>query len=396
METTAILVAGALLSLSLTSCSRVEAHAKSAVAEGVPVRLARVEVRDVPVEIAAVGNVEAIESVEVKPRIAGQIRSVAFTEGQNVTKGQVLFTIGRETLERQQAEEEAVLARDVAMEEQARAVAERDAASERQRKSEAEVAVKLGELGVMSGQSVDQAVTQSATARAGSHADQAAIAAAGGAVAADRARIAETRLSLGFADVVAPISGRAGALMAKTGSMVREGETTLVTVLEIAPIRVTFGIPEQALAEVQRLSALGPLEVEAGSGDSSGVVGRLEFIDNTVDAATGMVRLKAAFANTDGGLWPGEFVHVRLRLRVEAGRTVVPSAAVQQGMAGRYVWWVEGDVAKMVPVTLMRTYRLGDGVEGAVVQGGLRGGDAVVTEGQMRLTPGVRVAGDGG
>ena len=212
----------------------------------------------------------------------------------------------------------------------------------------------------------------------------------------DRARLAQTQLQMNFADVVAPISGRAGAAMVKTGNVVRENDTTLVTLLQLAPIHVTFGIPEQSLAEVQRLSAQGPLEVEAGTEATTMVKGRLDFIDNAVDVSTGTVRLKASFANTDGALWPGKFVNVRLRLRVESGKLVVPESAVQEGVDGRYAWRVEANLATMVPVKVERSYRQQD-TNGSLISlavlgdGGLRPGDAVVTEGQLRLTPGARV-----
>jgi multidrug efflux system membrane fusion protein len=332
----------------------------------------------------------------VKPRIGGQINSVAFTDGQQVTKGQLLFAVDRDTLYRQQAQQQAELDRDTAMEQQAEAVAARDAASEKQRRSEAETAKKLGDLGVLSGQSVNQAVSTSDSASAGLHADKAAMAAAAGTVKADRARLAQTQLQMNFADVVAPISGRAGAAMVKAGNVVRENDTTLVTLLQLTPIHVTFGIPEQALIGVQRLSAQGPLEVEAGTSAETMAKGRLDFIDNAVDAATGTIRLKASFANTDGALWPGEFVNVRLRLRVENGKLVVPESAVRQGVDGRYAWRVEANLATMVPVTVERSYKQqtasGSLTSLAVLgSGGLRPDDAVVTEGQLRLTPGARV-----
>jgi membrane fusion protein, multidrug efflux system len=385
-----------LITLPLASCSRVVAHANTTSSEGVPVRTARAVLEDVPLEITAVGNVEAIERVEVKPRIGGQIRSVAFTEGQQVTKGQLLFTVDRDTLYRQQAQQQAELDRDASMEQQAEAVAARDTASEKQRRSEAEIARKLGELGVLSGQSVSQTVSISDSASAGVRADQAGIAAAAGAVKADRARLAQTQLQMNFSDVVAPISGRAGAAMIKAGNVVRENDTTLVTLLQLAPIHVTFGIPEQLLPDVQRLSAQGLLEVEAGTGVGAMVKGRLDFIDNAVDASTGTIRLKASFGNTDSALWPGEFVNVRLRLRVESGKLVVPESAVQEGVDGRYAWRVEANLATMVPVRVERSYRQQD-TNGsltslAVLGGGtLRPDDVVVTEGQLRLTPGARV-----
>jgi multidrug efflux system membrane fusion protein len=386
-----------LICIPLASCSRVVAHANTDLPEGVPVHSTRVISQDVPLEITAVGNVEAVERVDVKPRIAGQIKTVAFVEGQNVTKGQLLFTIDRDTMSRQQAQQQAELDRDIAMEQQAVAVAARDAASQKQSQSEADVAVKLGQLGVLSGQTVNQAVTASDTIRSSLRADQAAIAAAAGAVKADRARLAQTQLQLNFADVIAPISGRAGAIAVKAGNVVLQNDTTLVTLLQLVPIRVTFGIPEQALVEVQRLSATGPLEVEAGSGDALLAKGRLDFIDNFVDPTTGTVRLKATFSNVDRVLWPGEFVNVRLRLRVDPHQIVIPQSAVQQGLDGRYAWRVRSNVATMVPITVLRTYRPPNpssqaASEIAVLGSGLSPGDTIVTEGQLRLTPGARVS----
>jgi len=385
-----------LSTLPLASCSRVIAHANTTPSEGIPVRVAQVVFEDVPLEIAAVGNVEAIESVEVKPRISGQIRRVAFTEGQEVTKGQLLFTVDRETLDRQQAQQQAELERDVSMEQQANAVEARDAASEKQRHAEAETATKLGELGVLSGQSVNQAVSTSESAHASVHADQAAMAAAASAVQADRARLGQTQLQRSFAEVVAPISGRAGATIVKAGNVVRENDTTLVTLLQTAPIHITFGVPEQSLVEVQRLSKQASLEVEADTGNGAMAKGHLDFIDNTVDATTGTIRLKASFTNMDRSLWPGEFVHVRLRLRLESGKTVVPESAIQQGIDGRYAWKVESTGATMIPVAVERSYQQqakdGSTLTLAVLAGGgLHPGDTVVTEGQLRLTPGARI-----
>jgi multidrug efflux system membrane fusion protein len=380
-----------LMCLPLTSCSRVSAKT-NAETDAVPVRVVRAVAQDVPLEVTAVGNVEALNSVEVKARIAGQVKRVAFEEGQSVVKGQLLFTIDQDTLERQAAEQQAELERDAAMEQQARAVVARDAASEKQSKSEAEIAVQLGTLGVLSQQRVDQMVTTSETSRASLGSDQATVQAAAGSIKADRARLGQTQLQLSFANVVAPITGRAGAAMVKAGNMVRESDTTLVTVLQLSPIHVTFGIPEQVLPEVQRLNARGPLTVEASNGDGAPLEGQLDFIDNTVDATTGTIRLKAAFPNTDNALWPGQFVNVRVRLRVEKDKTLVPDSSIQNGLDGKYVWLAKAGIANMVPVTVLRTYKPEKGPEQAIVGSGIRPGDTIVSEGQLRLTPGAHIA----
>jgi multidrug efflux system membrane fusion protein len=386
-----LLAIAASLSLT-TSCSRLAAKTDDAPAAEIPVRVARAVIDDVPLEIAAVGNVEAINSVDVKSRVAGPIERVAFAEGQDVSKGQLLFAINREVLDRQAAEQRALLERDVAMEDQARAILARDATAQKQSQSEAEVAVKLGQLGVISGQRVDQLTTARDTASAGLTSDKATLAAAESTLKADRARLAETQLQQSLTSVLAPISGRAGAVLVKTGNLVRDNETTLVTLLQLAPIYVTFGIPEQSLSEVQRLNAQYPLKVKASIPGGTDLEGHIAFIDNTVDAATGAIRLKAVFPNSDGALWPGEFVHVRVRLRMDAGRTVIPDSCIQDGLNGKYAWVIHSSRATMTPVSVQRVYAPHDGPGLAVLTSGIRPGDVVVTEGQLRLTAGVKVS----
>lgn len=385
-----LLLTGA--SLAVTSCSRVAAKTNVSGADDVPVRAVRAVTQDVPLDIAAVGNVESVDSVEVKSRIAGQIEQVSFKEGDTVSRGQLLFSIDRAALERQAAEERAELARDAALEQQARAIVARDEASQRQSQSEADVAVKLGNLGVISGQRVDELTTARDTASASLHSDEAAVAAAEAARKADQARVDATQLQLAETRVVAPIAGRVGAAMVKTGNVVVDNSTTLVTLLQTAPIDVTFGVPEQVLSDVRRLNAQSALTVEVSRGDGGSEEGRLAFIDNAVDATTGTIRLKAIFPNTDGALWPGEFVRVRLRLRVDTARTVIPNASVEDGIDGKYVWVVRSGRAGMTPVTVIRTYLPEQGPELAVIGSGVRPGELVVSEGQLRLTAGARIS----
>jgi multidrug efflux system membrane fusion protein len=385
-----LLLTGA--SLAVTSCSRVAAKTDAPGADDIPVRAVRAVAQDVPLDIAAVGNVESVHSVEVKSRIAGQVELVAFQDGDTVAKGQLLFTIDRAALERQAAEQRAELARDAAMEEQARAIVARDAASLRQSQSEAVVAEKLGNLGVISGQRVDELTTARDTASATLHSNEAAVVAAAAARKADQARLSTTQLQLNQTNVVAPIAGRVGAVAVKAGNIVADNGTTLVTLLQMTPIDVTFGVPEQVLSDVRRLNGQCTLTVEASHGGGGSEEGRLAFIDNTVDATTGTIRLKAIFPNTDGALWPGEFVHVRLRLRVDASQTVIPNSSVEDGINGKYAWLVRSDTASITPVTVTRTYVPENGPELAVIGSGVRPGDLVVTEGQLRLTAGAHVS----
>ena len=377
--------------LPLMSCSRSVVKANSTASQAVPVRAALATSGDVPVDIAAVGSVEAINSVDVKSRVTGQVKLVHFAEGQSITKGQPLFTIDPEMILRQMAEQRAEMDRDVALEQQTRALTDRDTASQRQSQSEAEVALELNRAGVLSEQRTNQLVTTRETASSALRADQAATRAAASAATADSARLAQMRLQLQHTSVAAPIEGRAGAIMVKAGNIASENQTTLVSLLQISPIYVTFGIPEQALAEVQERKRSGPLDVEAVMDDGASFDGSLSFIDNTVDATTGMIRLKATFPNAQGVLWPGQFVHVRLRLRIETARTLVPEVAIQEGQDGKYLWRVRSGIASAVPVSVARTYRPQHGLAQAVLSSGVTPGDAVVTEGQLRLTPGTKV-----
>jgi len=198
-----------------------------------------------------------------------------------------------------------------------------------------------------------------------------------------------------FTDVVAPITGRAGAVTVKAGNLVRDNDTTLVTLLQLAPIFVTFGIPEQSLSEVRRLNAAGQLTVTASidgtNGNAPAFEGHLAFIDNTVDATTGTIRLKAIFPNAGDALWPGEFANVRLRLGMETRRIVVPESSIQNGLDGKYVWVIKSGTASIAPVNVLRTYRPPAGPEQAIVGSGIKPGDMVVTEGQLRLTPGATI-----
>jgi membrane fusion protein, multidrug efflux system len=381
---------GTIVCAALCSCSRSVVQANATRPE-VPVRAAVAISRDVPLELFAVGNVEAINSVEVKSRVAGQIDRVAFEEGQNVRKGQLLFTIDPETLKRQLSQQSAEVERDSAMEIQARAVVQRDAASLKQSVSEAKVGQELAKEGVLSRQHAEQLLTVSETAAAALRSDEAAANAAAGTAKASQAHLNQTRLQLGFTSIVAPIDGRAGAVMIKAGNMLRENDTTLVSILQISPIYVTFGIPEQMLAEVQHLLMAGPLTVEVTGANGTTAEGRLVFIDNIVEAGTGTVKLKAVFANTNQALWPGQFANVRLRLRVERNKILVPASSVEDGQDGKYLWLINSGIANTTPVTVLRTYKPPDGPEQAIIASGLAPGQMVVTEGQLRLTPGSKV-----
>lgn len=326
----------------------------------VPVTVAQVERQTVPFELAANGTVEPLQAVAVQAQISGPIVRVAFREGQEVTKGQVLFQIDPRPFQAALAQARAAFARDRAQTANATAEAKRYAA--------------LVEKEYVTAQQYDQARTTVAASEATQSGSRAAVDAA--------------RLNLEYATIRAPIAGKTGSLMAREGNLVRTGTTTpLVTIIQIRPIMVRFSLPAAQLALIQKRG--GPdapvYAVPTSGGDS--VRGTLSFIDNAVDTTTGTILLKGTFPNENGVLWPGEFVNVRLGLYVDPNVLVVPATAVVSGQQGSYVFVIGADgTAAIRNVKAVRT--AGTVV---VVEGELQPGDRVVTDGQIRLRPGAKV-----
>ncbi|MGE0481431.1 MAG: efflux RND transporter periplasmic adaptor subunit [Phycisphaerae bacterium] len=325
-----------------------------------PVRVARVERTDFPVTVSAIGWVEALATVVVKPQVDGQLRDVHFAEGEELTEGQLLFSIDPRPFETALQLAEAMRERDDAI----AANAER----------EAQRVEGLFERG----QASDRERSESRYDADAKHAQ----------VRADEADIARARLNLEYCSIRAPLAGRAGSYLVDRGNVVKANETELVTINQHAPIHVTFSLPEQYLGLIRESMQAGPVAVAAVVDDSaepeSGV---LAFVDNAVDRATGMVRLKATFANPQRRLWPGRFVQVSLAARVIRDAAVVPAAAVQTGQQGQYVYRVLPD--ETVALTAVRA---GVTIGGCtVIEEGLTGDEAVVTDGHLRLTPGAKV-----
>ncbi len=383
------------LAALLASCSKT--HAGSAggmmMMPAAPVRAVAAVATDIPLNLSAVGNVEAITTVDVKSRVAGQILRVDFQEGQTVEKGQLLFEIDPEPLERQLAEYQADLAKDIALEQQSRANVVKDEALLRQTKASADRAVALSKEGIYAKEQTEQSVEAAESAQASLEADRAAVDSAVASIKADRAKVAQTQLQIDYTRIAAPISGRAGAIAIKAGNLIKDNDAALVTLLQISPIYVSFGLPEQQLADVKKYNDERPLEVNATADGENTVTGTLRFIDNTVDNTTGTIRLKAEFPNADHALWPGQFVNVQAKLEMEHNRVVVPSRTIETGPQGKYVWVMnpsDGTVA-MRPVSVLRNYTPKKAAEEAVIGSGLRAGEMVISEGQMRLAPGMKV-----
>jgi multidrug efflux system membrane fusion protein len=348
--------------------------------------------RDIPLDISSIGNVEAIATVDVKSRIAGQVARVCFEEGQEVKAGQLLFEIDREPWLRQIAELEANVARDAAQEKQALANVTKDEAQLKSDQAKADRALKLAKEGIFSKEQTETLVSTADSTTANLEADRAAVESARAAKRADEAKLAETKLQLDYTKIPAPMSGRAGAIAVKQGNLVKDNDTTLVTLLQTSPIYVSFSVPEQLLPEVRKYDARQPLVVQAIVADNSTVQGKLQFIDSAVDTTTGTIKLKAAFDNQARKLWPGQFVNVRAQLSMEAGRVVVPARTVQSGPQGKYVWVMNSDeTVAMRPVQVLRNYTVSGAPDEAVIGSGLRAGETVISEGQLLLMPGAKV-----
>jgi multidrug efflux system membrane fusion protein len=328
----------------------------------VPVEVAPVERKPMPLELIAIGNVEASSSVAVRSQITGELTSVHFKEGDDVKQGQVLFTLDRRPLEAALKQAEANLARDLAQAANARAQAQR--------------AQELAARGIATKEQVETSLTTATALDA--------------TVGADRAAVENATIQLQYATIAAPISGRTGALMADPGNLVRANDVTpLVVINQVSPVRVGFGIPERQLPLLKKHMEQGALRVEARppGDDQHASQGQVTFVDNAVDATTGTIKVKGTFPNVDRRLWPGQFVNVVTVLTQEPNATVVPSVAVQTGQQGTYVFVLKPDqTVEVKPVVVART-------SGAatVLESGVQEGDTVVTDGQLRLVPGSRV-----
>jgi multidrug efflux system membrane fusion protein len=389
-----VFICGFLICLS--GCSQSNSDVSAAGITAVPpvaVRAVTAIVATVPLDVNGIGNVEAISSVDVKSRITAPVLRVNFQEGQNVQKGELLFELDPEVYNRQIAELEANLAKDVANEKQSQANIEKDQATLKNAESVAERGKQLLKQGIFSREQTDQVVANADAAKASLDADLAALESAKAAQGADRARLAQTKLSLSFTKIYAPISGRAGAVQVKAGNLAKENDAALVTLLQINPIYVSFSLPENLLPEVRRFNASHALEVSAKLSDGTAATGKLTFIDNAVDTTTGTIKLKASFDNAQQKLWPGQFVNVQARLDTEQNRILVPSQTIENGPQGKYVWVMNpvDNSAAMRSVDVSRLYTPAGQAEQAVISSGLKPGEMVISEGQMRLAPGAHV-----
>ncbi|PYQ26910.1 MAG: efflux RND transporter periplasmic adaptor subunit [Acidobacteria bacterium] len=317
--------------------------------ETVPVTVAQVVKKNVPLEIEAIGNVQPLSTVEIRALAGGQLMRVWFKEGDDVARGQMLFTIDPRPYQATLQQAQANLARDEAL--------LRNAESQQARYDD------LVKKDYVTKEEYSRIVSAAEAARA--------------VAAADRAAAENARLQLSYCEIRSPITGRTGGLKVYAGNLVKANDTTpLVVINQIEPVRVQFSIPQDQLATIHT-SVTTNTEVHAGQAR-----GTLSFIDNAVDPRTGTIALKATFPNRDRSLWPGQFVTVAMKVAERDDAIVVPARAVQVGQKGQYVYVVNGNAVEMRPIAVFRTIG-----QDTIVDKGLAVGEVVVTDGQLRLTP---------
>ncbi len=328
----------------------------------VPVLTALAETKDVPIYLNGLGNVQGFNSVTIRSRIDGQLEKVAFTEGQEVTAGQVLAQIDPRPFQ-------AVLDQAIARRKQNEALlanAKRDLTRD--------LALLAEKAGTAQKADTQQSLVEQLEAT----------------LKSDDATIEAASVQLGYATIRSPINGRAGIRLIDEGNVVRAQDTNgLVVITQMQPVSVVFTLPEQQLQTIRTESEKGSLQVLAVGRDNTTVLteGALSVIDNQIDPGTGTIRLKATFLNTDLKLWPGQFLNVRLRVAIRSAVTVVPAQVVQQGPVGTFAFVVSTEgIAELRP---LQVARIEDGL--ALIDSGLQPGERVVVDGQYRLQPGSKV-----
>jgi multidrug efflux system membrane fusion protein len=354
-----------------------------------PVVTAKVSQKDEPVDIAAVGNVEAYTTISVRSQVTGQLQQAFFHEGDVVKKGDKLFVIDPRPLQSALQQTEANLVRDQALLNQAEAQLERDAANAEYQQVTAARQAKLVEGGLMSRDAGDQSRASADATLSAVKADKAAIASAKAQLAVQQAAVDNARVQLSYTTIRATIDGRTGNNTVKPGNLATANSTELVTIAQLQPVYVTFAVPAVHLPAIKPHVGKDPLTVFAASPDVGGqpIEGQLTFVDNAVDQTTDTIKLKAIFANHDARLWPGVFTRVNLRLGMLTIATVIPSKAVQTGQDGQFVFVVKPDsTVDQRPITVAQ--RMGDDV---VIGKGLNPGETIVMEGQLRLEQGTKV-----
>jgi multidrug efflux system membrane fusion protein len=366
MPSRRVLILGGLVLVAVLAWVMLDRGGGGAVVRGreaaVPVRTAKAELRDVPLEVQTVGLVQARETVAVRPRVDGQIIAVHFKDGDRVEADQKLFTLDPRSIKAQLAQAEAMLAKDRAQLIQARADIQRY--------------TQLVATRAASEQKYEQAKAMVDTTAA--------------SLQADEAQVENLRAQLSWTDIRAPIAGRVGTINFTLGAVVKTADTTaLVTINAIQPVRVQLSLPQRWLVPLRKALQSSRVEVTAARQEApdAALTGSVEYVDNNIDAQTGAFVVKAVFGNDDETLWPGMFVNCRVKLSTDGGVVAVPSSAVRTNQTGTFVFVVRDDrTVKVTPVKVARVWN-----DYAVLESGLDNGQVVVTEGHLRLADGVKV-----
>jgi multidrug efflux system membrane fusion protein len=351
----------ALVALAFAGCSR-SAAPRAGGGAAVPVQVATAVKQDVPRRVEAIGTVQALRTVSVKSQVDGVIAQVHFQEGQEVKAGDLLVTLDKRPFENAVLQARAALATAKAQAAQASVDAQRYTSLEQQ--------------AAISKEAYAQYTTKAETTKAD--------------VLAREAALANAELQLSYAEIRAPIAGRTGQRLLHEGALVKANDNnfTIVTINQLAPVAVTFSVPERSLDEIRAAFAGGNASVIV-TDRSSGVKrenGRLEFIDNAVDPTTGMITLKAVFPNEDQALWPGRFVYVVTQVGLDANATVVPTPAVQTSQNGSTVYVLKPD--STADLRKVKVARVAGDI--TLLADGVQPGETVVTDGQLRLLPGMK------
>jgi multidrug efflux system membrane fusion protein len=342
---------------TLFGCSKSAPPAPSAV----PVTVGKAEVRTVPYVLQANGTVEPMQTVAIQPQVGGIITKILFKEGDDVKEGQPLFEIDPRTYQASLAQAEAIVERDRAQLASANSDVARYGA--------------LVDKNYVTSQQMEQVNTTAASMKA--------------TLASDEAMAQQARLNFQYATIRSPIAGRAGSLQVRTGYLAKVPATTpLVTINQIHPILVRFAVPAASLQRIrQYASTTLPVNAHPVSAPGTSSTGTLSFVDNAIDTTTGTILLKGTFENKDGALWPGEFVTTSLQLFQQQNAIVVPTQAVVEGQNGNYVFVINADsTATQREITIDRA--AGDVT---IISQGVKPGELVVTDGQLRLNTGTKV-----
>jgi membrane fusion protein, multidrug efflux system len=378
----------------------------------VPVVLATVSIKSMPVQIRTIGNVESVSSVTIRPQVDGQITHIFFKEGALVSKGQLLFTIDSQPILATLAQAQAVVSKDLSLVAQAEATLAKDRAQIRQaratlQKDQAQLNYAMAQENRFASLLTDEFISQDQyeqaiatrrsaeatvladrsdiqNAQAVARADTSSIESAKANVKADQAIVESNRIKLNYTAIRSPMNGRTGSLKVHVGDTVKINDTALIAIEQINPIQVGFSVPEQNMNSVKVRAGEKSLPVSITTREEPPTLmnGRVNFMESVVDTTTGTIRMKALFQNQNK-LWPGQFVDVILNLADEPNAVVIPSQAIQSGQNGDYVFVAKNQIAQIRPIVVDRLVS-----KLAVIRSGLVKGEQVVIDGQFQLSPG--------